>query len=319
MLSFLRAAPLAPFALWLALASAAPAQEMRIVSLGTAGIDGNYFAMGRALCAAVQETAPADLRCSPEPTPGSHYNLVALAERGLEFAIVQSDWQREAVEGTGLFEGPVEGLRAVASLYPEAVTIVVRGDSGIDSIDDLAGRRVDIGDVSTARRATNVSLLSALGFTQEEIDVLPGLSGAAVTQELCGGRVDATMIVIGHPSNAIREMLRACDLRLLPVDGRRLRAVLEDNAAFSAYTLPAETYAGIARDVPMLAVTATLVVRDGVEDAVVALFARALAEKGAAISRRAPVFRQRDPQAMATDGLTAPLHPAAAAVLGAAD
>ena len=313
---FLRAALLA---LPLVLAGVASAQEMRIVSLGTGGIGGNYFAMGRALCAAVQERAPADLRCSPEPTPGSHYNLVALAEGGMDLALVQSDWQRDAVEGTGRFEGPVAGLRAVAALYPEAVTILVRSEDGIARIDDLRGRRIDIGDASTARRATNTRLLRVLGFTPEEIDRMPGLASAAVAQELCAGRVDASMIVIGHPSEAIGQMLAACDLRLLPVDRPRLRAVVDANAQFSAYTLPAGTYAGEAREVPMLAVTATLVVRAGVADEVVALFARTLAEDAAAISRRAPVFRPREPRAMAREGLTAPLHPAAATAFGAAD
>lgn len=293
-------------------------QELRVASIGTGAIAGNYYAIGRALCAAVHEIAPTDLHCSPEPTPGSHYNLIALADGGMEFAIVQSDWQRDAARGEGRFaeSGPVAGLRGVASLYPEAVTIVVPGASDVETLDDLRGRAIDIGDVASARRATNLSLLEAVGFAPSDIAGSLGVSDAAIASELCAGRVDASMIVIGHPSDAIRDILDACDLRLLAMDRTVLHGILATNAEFSAYTLPADTYETVDRDLPMLAVMATLVVREGVEADMVSAFTRALTDEAEVVARRAPVFEMPLPQVMARDGMTAPLHPAAAAVLG---
>jgi uncharacterized protein len=43
------------------------------------------------------------MRCSPDPTPGSVYNVVALAEGQIDFALVQSDAHHFAVTGTGPF------------------------------------------------------------------------------------------------------------------------------------------------------------------------------------------------------------------------
>jgi len=305
------------------LASAAPwsgaaANDLRVTSIGTGGVNGNYFAMGRALCEAVNAVAPPDLRCSPEPTPGSFYNLTALKAGQVDLAIVQSDWQRRAVEGTGPFaaSGAMTGLRSVAALYPEPVTIFVRGDGGIRRVGDLRGRQIDIGDASTARRATNAALLRAAGFSDADIAAMPGLTGVtAIAAALCEGRVDASMIVIGHPSAAVQSLLETCDLRLLPIDGAARAAILDANPEFASFVLPSGTYTTIAEDVPMISVMATLVARQGIDDDIVTVFTRTLSDDHGRISARAPVFRRMPETNMARDGIIAPLHPAAEAVL----
>ena len=55
---------------------------------------------------------------------------------------MQSDVAAAAVAGEGMFSGagPLDHLRAVASLFPEPVHVVVRADSGIETVADLAGK-----------------------------------------------------------------------------------------------------------------------------------------------------------------------------------
>ena len=52
---------------------------------------------------------------------------------------MQSDWQSAAYDGTDTFAaaGPMTDLRSVMSLYPEAITMLARPDSGIARSTDL--------------------------------------------------------------------------------------------------------------------------------------------------------------------------------------
>ena len=59
---------------------------------------------------------------------------------------MQSDIAYWAYTGTGIYAGrpKVDGLRAIANLYPESVHLVVRKGVGIKSVRDLRGRKISL-------------------------------------------------------------------------------------------------------------------------------------------------------------------------------
>jgi TRAP transporter TAXI family solute receptor len=80
-----------------------------------------------------------------------------MVDRGeARLGLVQSDVAAAAVTGDGLFAatGPLRKLRAAAALFPEPVHVIVRADSGLQSIADLAGHRVVLGNVGSGTRYT---------------------------------------------------------------------------------------------------------------------------------------------------------------------
>jgi TRAP transporter TAXI family solute receptor len=126
--------------------------------------------VGKAICRIVnRDLSTNGVRCSPEATPGSVYNLTAIQSGELEFGIVQSDVQFAAYKGEGAWIGrPFIGLRSVLSLYPELVTVMVRADSRIQGLTGLAGRRVNVGSQGTGIRATWDAIEAELGWRDEE-------------------------------------------------------------------------------------------------------------------------------------------------------
>ena len=86
------------------------------------------------------------IRCAVESTGGSVYNLNAMAQGELDLAVVQSDWQFHAYNGSSQFEGdgPNKKLRAVFSMHPEPFTVVASKSSGITTFEDLQGKRVAV-------------------------------------------------------------------------------------------------------------------------------------------------------------------------------
>jgi TRAP transporter TAXI family solute receptor len=129
------------------LSAPARASAEVFASVGTGELNGVYYPVGKAICQIVNgDLSMHGVRCSPEATPGSVYNISAIQSGELEFGIVQSDVQFAAYKGEGAWIGrPFTALRSVVSLYPELVTVITRADSHIQDLAGLAGRRVKCG------------------------------------------------------------------------------------------------------------------------------------------------------------------------------
>ncbi len=292
----------------------AGAEPLRLFTLGTASLGGNYYAAGREICRLSNREGPEDLRCSPEPTPGSQYNLLALAQGELDLAFVQSDWQHRAYEGVGSFAGaPMTELRSVMSLYAEAVTVVARQAAQIAALDDLAGKTVDLGSPSTARRGTNDRVLRGLDVDPGSFGRIAELSSGAAGPELCAGRIDAAFIVIGHPNAQLGDLLERCDLHLVPLQGAKVRRFVDASGDFESYAIPPGTYGAEPGAVRTVSTMATLVTRADVPDDLVGYVARTIIDRYDRLAENVPALGARDLDAMRRSGLTAPLHQAAEA------
>ena len=73
------------------------------------------------------------------------------------------------MRGTGIFtaDGPMKNLRAIASLFPESLQLVVRDDSAIQSIADLRGKHISLGQPASGTLADARIVLSAAGLTEK--------------------------------------------------------------------------------------------------------------------------------------------------------
>lgn len=289
----------------------AGAAERRFIAIGTGAVTGVYFPAGGAICQMVHRSrAEHDVRCGTESTAGSLYNINAIRNGDLDFGIAQSDWQFHAWNGSSRFEeaGPMTELRSVFSLHAEPFTLVAREGSGIHSLADLKGKKVNVGNPGSGQRGTMEVVMEALGWSMDDFALASELKAAEQGQALCDGRVDAIIYTVGHPNGAIKEATTACQSRLIPVDGPEIAALIEANPYYAPAIIPGGTYPGNPADVATFGVKATLVTSARVSDDLVALVARAVMENLEDFRRIHPAFAGLDPAAMVKDGLSAPLH-----------
>jgi TRAP transporter TAXI family solute receptor len=287
-----------------------------LVSMGTASVTGVYFPVGVALCRLVnQHRRDTGLRCAARPTDGSVANIAGLRDGSLELAIVQSDTQAQAAAGTAGFAGagPFDSLRAVMALHPEPLTLVARADAGVAGVEDLAGKRVWLGPEGSGTRALAGDLMAALGWTDASFAPVPQVGADRLADALCLGEIDAFLYAIGHPALAIQEATTACDARLVPVAGPAIDELVDTRPDLLATTIPGGLYRGNPGLVSSFGVGATLVTRaDQPDDRINAMVGQIFADVDT-LRGLEPVLAALEPEAMASDGLTAPLHPGAAA------
>ncbi|KFI32503.1 hypothetical protein CG51_01555 [Haematobacter missouriensis] len=288
--------------------------DLRFFSIGTGEVTGNYYAAAKAICGAVNRHSDGTIRCSAEATQGTIYNLAALKAGDLDFAIVQSDWLRYAYQGAGIFEaeGPMTELRTVMALYPETLTILAARGRGIDSLLALRGHRIDIGAPASGRHATALRVLDAVGLSSNDFPVVLELPITSAYEELCAGRIDASILVIGHPNEGLASAISRCNLEIVGISAPTSEDILSRHPDFRAISIPASDY-GLAADIPSLAVTATVITLAAQPDDLV----RTLVEQTRAalpeLRIAAPIFGAVEASGMGKGAEVAPLHPGAAA------
>jgi uncharacterized protein len=300
----------------LLLLSALPAQaQQKFITIGTGGVTGVYYPAGGAICRLINAGRNEHgIRCSVESTGGSVYNVNTMRQGELDFGVVQSDDQYNALEGVGEeFEsqGPFEDLRAVFALHPEPFTLVARAGSGIETFDDLKGKRVNVSDPGSGSRATFGVLMDAKGWTMADFALASELKSAEQSQALADNKVDAIAFIGGHPNGSIQEATTTTDARLIPVSGPEVDALVEANPYYSKTVIPAGMYPGNPEDTETFGVGATFVTTAEMSDEAVYQLVKAVFENFEDFKKLHPAFANLEKEDMVSRGLSAPLHPGA--------
>jgi len=306
----MRVFPLAMLLLVLATANGAYAAE-RTVVIATAPVAGVYYPAGGALCRVVNAgQAQHGLRCLVESTEGSKDNLRRLRAGDVDLALVQSDWQYYAGQGG---DDAVDGdagrtLRAVASLHAQPFTLLARPESGIGSIGDLAGKRVNLGPDGSVQRMAGEALVEALGWSKPDFAAITGLDAQQQVDALCTGEIDAFLISISHPNSLISAATDRCQARLIPIQGEAVDLLLASWPFYAKAEIAAGLYRANPDPVPTFGLRATLVTSRETPDDTVYWIARSLFERLDAVRLQHPALAQLSPQDMLSHGNTLVLH-----------
>ncbi|MFP4044135.1 MAG: TAXI family TRAP transporter solute-binding subunit [Rhodosalinus sp.] len=292
------------------MAPAAFAQD-DFITIGTGGVTGVYYPTGGAICRLVnRDRQEHGIRCSVESTGGSIYNINTIRAGELEFGVAQSDWQYHAYNGSSRFEeeGAFEELRAVFSVHPEPFTVVARADAGIETFDDLKGKRVNVGNPGSGQRGTMEVIMEAMGWTMDDFELATELRAAEQSAALCDNQIDAMVYTVGHPAGSIQEATTSCDSVLVTVDNDTIRELVEERPYYRMATIPGGMYRGNDEDVTTFGVGATFVSSADVSEDAVYTVVKAVFENFDDFKELHPAFAVLEKEEMVSDGLSAPLH-----------
>lgn len=302
----------------------AAAQDLRFFRIGTGTTGGTYFPIGGLIANAVSNP-PGSRPCLrggscgvpgliavAQATSGSVENLQKLSEKAFESALSQADVAYWAYRGGGPYEEapPQEELRAIANLYPETVHLVVRADSGIETVPDLKGKVVSVGEQGSGTLVEARLVLGAYGLDDGDVEARhfqPGPAG----DRLAKGEIDAFFLVAGQPVGAVADVAARVPIRLVPLDGVA-EALGGSLPSFLVETrIEAGTYEGVP-ETPTLAVGAQWIVRSDMDEETVYGLTRALWHPSTLrlLAGGHPRGAEIRPE-NAVSGLAVPLHPGA--------
>ncbi|MEQ6916207.1 TAXI family TRAP transporter solute-binding subunit [Halomonas aquatica] len=293
--------------------SPAMAQEEKYITIGTGGQTGVYYVVGQSVCRLVNRLEDANIKCNAPSTGGSVANINGIKSGELDMGVVQSDVQYQAYNGTGNFDGDAYGdLRAVFRVHGEPLTMLARADAGINGLDDLEGKRVNIGNPGSGQRNTMEVVMEAKGWTMDTFSLASQLGAAEQAAALSDNNIDAMVYVVGHPNGSLQEATTTVDARLVPLEGPVIDEIVAEHPYYSKVLVPGGIYKGNPDDVPTFGVAATFVTDTGTDEEVVYQTVKAIFDNFDRFKRLHPAFENLDPQEMVSSGLSAPLHDGAA-------
>lgn len=282
--------------------------------IGTGGETGVYYPTGKAVCAAVNKQAKSpEQRCTAVPSGGSVVNAQNVRSGKYTFGIVQSDVQFYAIKGYGPFKGKGEDqkLRSVVSFFPETFTIVARADSGIRKLDDLTGKRVNIGNPGSGHRTIMDLLMHMKGWSKKDFAEAQELPSTKQSMALCDGKIDAFVFMAGHPNASIKSTVEECPSVVVGAQDGAVKKLVQSYPYFAPVVIPGDTYKGTGWSTPSFGVMATLVTSANTPDEVVYDVVRSIFLDFTDFKFSHPAFFDLKPKDMVTKGLTAPVHPGA--------
>ena len=268
---------------------------------------GEYLAFARALTAVAKAH---QIRVTPLITGGGAENIALLQSGDAVVGLAQADTARMAYEGRGPFAagGPFPGLRALGSLYPELVHIVVRNDPALRTVQDLKGKTIALGPQGSAVRATLDAALTAHGLQAGRDYQVSDTPFAAALPGLQAGTVDAAVQVIGVPSTPLRDALTQARLKLLPLDAAAIRTLAAGNAELMPLDIAAGTYPNQPDPVPTIGTAALLLTTANLTRDEALNVVRAVYQTGQDLLAAGSAQGAQVSVANARRGLSVPLH-----------
>ena len=291
--------------------------ETEFATIGSGDISGIYYPTGLTIAKMINDKRQEyGVRVTVESTPGSVFNINAVTAGYLEFGLVQSDKQFQAVMGLAEWakKGPQTGLRAVFSIHHESVSLVAAVDAGIKTLSDLKGKRVNLGHPRAGQYQNAIDALESSGLNPNR-DILPEKVKAAEAPRLLQDhRIDAFFYTAGNPSEILLEAVSGSrKVRFIPITGPGIDKLVAGKDYYTKTRLPAERFyrgAEEAADVDTFGVVATLCTSAVVPDHVVYVITKEVFDNFDYFKKQLPAFGDLTKEGM-LQGLSATLHPGA--------
>lgn len=232
-----------------------------------------------------------------------------------DIAFALADTAADAVNGKDSFEGKPQDVRALARIYSNYTQVVVRTDSGINSVADMKGKRISTGSPKSGTEVMANRLLKAAGLAESDVSA-QRLALRPTVDQMKSGQIDGLVWSGGLPTpeltdltTSLGEDVKFIDITPLYEDLKKINPVYEKGA------LPADTYA-LPEDVPTIVVPNLLLVTKDFPTGNACAITNLIFDKKADLAKVHKAANALD-RKTAADTAPVELHPGAAQALNA--
>jgi len=217
--------------------STASAQEK--LRIGTASLGGAYYPMGQALSSMVNKHAEG-YEMVPIVTGGGAENPRLVDSGEVDLGIAPASLSFLAIKGKGPYKEALN-IQAMGTLHSSVLHMVTLPGSGIETLEDLKGKRVAIGPAGGGTLSIMRNLLKLVDMTIE--DIVPSfLSYADGFSQLADGNVDASFALAGYPTSAVLQTGATKELQFIELSDEMMEKVTSTYPYYTNATVPSDAY-----------------------------------------------------------------------------
>ena len=185
--------------------------------------------------------------------------------------------------------------------------LVTRAHAGINSVSDLKGKTVNIGNPGSGQRGNAEDVQRLYGIDKDKDIDAQGLQQQEASRALVDRKIDAFFYTVGNPSAAIEEPANSTEIKIIPINDAAIYGFVDERPYYVMTTIPAGTYKGVDEDIETYAVTATVVTSANASEEMIYDTVKTVFENLDELKATHAAIRVLEPKAM-LKGLTAPLQ-----------
>lgn len=209
---------------------------------------GSWYPLAVAITEAMKKELPVLKQVSIEPG-GGVANVVALEAGQGELGFSQAMPLADGVAGNPPFKNKAENVQYVMSLFPHVTQIVVLKGSGIESIEDIKGKTINVGQRGLLTEDIASRIVKAYGMTYQDMKSVQNLSFADAVEQMKDGRIDVMFWTVPLPFAVLNDLSQSKDMDLLSIPDDKIEELTKQNPGLVRTTIPAGVYKGLDHEV----------------------------------------------------------------------
>jgi TRAP transporter TAXI family solute receptor len=283
--------------------------ETVYITIGTAGVGGSFYPIGIKLSEVWNKAIP-NVKAVAIATAGSPQNVDMMRTKDSEACVLGSLDGYEAINGTGSYTEKMPWIVALTGpMYESGAQILAQNDSGINSILDIKGKKIAVGEAGGAGTADVERTLSAIGMSTKDFSPVYADAGQAIDQ-MKDGLIDGAFLGLTVGSAVIAEAMLSGRMKLVGIDDASFAAIKKINPNQTRYTIKANTYSNQNYDVITVADPPQIIAcrQDLISDDMAYQMTKAIYDNLADFKTAVSALSQMTLES-AANGLMIPYHP----------
>ena len=286
------------------------ASDPTTMSIASGKAGGTWYPMGGALAEIIQQNIEGSSVSTMQETGDANIMGVNNGQytMGISFSFANAD----AVAARGTFEGKKqENIAGMVALYPSPLQIVVRADSGINTIEDLKGKRIAPGLVGTSGEVLVRNILDVHGLSYEDMSKVEHLAYVDAAMLMKDGHLDAFMPFTTVPAPVIQDLgVSLGGVKLLSLVPEKFEELKSINEGYSQYVVKGDIYQGQSEDVLCVGSNNVVIVQKSLSEDLVYNMVKGICENKQKLMDVHQVMKDWDEKYAAAD-VGVELHPGA--------
>jgi TRAP transporter TAXI family solute receptor len=212
-------------------------------ALGSSGAGSGPYVWGGAIANHINKYQSL-VRISSQATAGMNENIELVSSGQIHIGLQDGLFLEDAYTGKGVFQGrPHDRIRALFPVVAAPYHLVTREASGIKTVYDLKGKKMNIGLPAQMTRLFNEAILKAANIKLTDIKVFEMATGQSFSA-LQDGVIDASgnLFSVGH--GGLLELSNNTKIRLVSISDELLERFLKSVKGVVKFVIPPNVYQG---------------------------------------------------------------------------
>ena len=279
------------------------------VTVGTASVGGMNYPLGIAM-ATLWNSNIKDVKAVAIATGGSVNNIDMLRTQDIEVAVCRAVEANRAFNGIEKYKEKMPWIRSLTGgVMFDAKQVAALKSSGIKTIADFKGKKIDFGSVGQGIEVNTRELMSVYGLKDEDVTI-ERFGRSEVAESLKVGDSQAHIWTTNAPNAQVTDMVRSGKVGLIGISPENIEKITKDFPHYAPAVIPGGVYEGFPNDIPVVAAVGSLLTYEDMPDEVIYKITKMLYENKDFLRERLNYFNDFKLE-NALAGMAVPLHPGA--------